>query len=310
MRTEQEKMRLLLDAVLEGFARGENAMALSRKLLEAEQNDIVGTLLSYDLQTGRYNSRARARVADWKTWCSQLAGVLRPYFPRCRTLLEVGCGEATTMGGVLEELGGSAADVYGFDISWSRISEGRAWLGNLKQNASLFVADLFRIPLADNSVDVVYTSHSLEPNGGREEAALRECLRVARSAVVCVEPLYELANAEQRQHMQSHGYVRGLRAAASALGASIQAFELFPYAPNPLNPSGVMILEKHAGAVDHCGPLEWQCPLTAAPMECDKDMFCVPRYGLVYPVLRGVPLLRTEHVVVASKLNPPGLARH
>jgi ubiquinone/menaquinone biosynthesis C-methylase UbiE len=38
----------------------------------------------------------------------------------------------------------------------------------MNQQADLVVADLFHIPFADNSVDVVYTSHSLEPNGGRE----------------------------------------------------------------------------------------------------------------------------------------------
>lgn len=57
-------MRLHLDSVHEGFASGENAMAISRELLREKHNDIVSTLLSYDLQAGRYNKRARAKPAE------------------------------------------------------------------------------------------------------------------------------------------------------------------------------------------------------------------------------------------------------
>lgn len=146
-------------------------------------------------------------------------------------MLEVGCGESTVLGGVLRELGRDVSGAYGFDVSWSRVNEGRLWLRELNQRANLFVADLFRIPFADNSIDVVYTSHSLEPNGGRERAALQECLRVARRAVVLIEPLYELANDEQRERVQSHGYVTRLRESAVGIQAAITAFELLPYSP-------------------------------------------------------------------------------
>lgn len=67
------------------------------------------------------------------------------------------------------------------------------------------MADLFDIPLKDASVDVVYTSHSHEPNGGLEEDAIRELMRIARRAVILVEPIYELANSEAQSRMRTHG---------------------------------------------------------------------------------------------------------
>lgn len=110
----------------------------------------------------------------------------------------------------------------GLDISWSRCTEGQSWLSEKEVAARLFVADLFNIPLEDESVDVIFTSHSIEPNGGREEDALRELMRVARRAVVLIEPIYELANADAQSHMRSHGYVRGLKETAERLGAKVK----------------------------------------------------------------------------------------
>ena len=58
------------------------------------------------------------------------------------------------------------------DISLSRLHLGRRLLknmrGDLAKNLTLFVADMAMMPLADNSVDAVFTSHALGPNHGRE----------------------------------------------------------------------------------------------------------------------------------------------
>ena len=53
-----------------------------------------------------------------------------------------------------------------------------------------------------------------------------ECLRVARKAVVLVEPIYELASTEAQARMRHHGYVRRLREAAEALDCEIEDYRL------------------------------------------------------------------------------------
>ena len=116
------------------------------------------------------------------------------FTPDARSILEVGCGEATTLYGVIQELKFNKLEALGFDISWSRINKGNEWLSEQQVSAQLFVANLFEIPLQDNSIDVVYTSHSFEPNGGKEHAAIKELLRIARKTVVFVELIYELAD--------------------------------------------------------------------------------------------------------------------
>ena len=308
MKIKTEQMAEVILGMREAYFQGRNAMEWCREYFRnskiiAEGNDLLATLVAYDLQAGSYVSAARSdREKKWR-WCSQLADLLVGVLAEGDSILEVGVGEATTLAGVLGELGSKAGQAFGFDVSWSRVAEGRTWLRENGQGASLFVADLLNIPMGDGSVDVVYSSHSLEPNRGKEEEALRECLRVARKAVVLVEPIYELASAEAQARMRHHGYVEGLRATAEQLGAEVLDYRLLDYSPNPLNQSGVLCLKKTgiSGSTNQAAP--WRCPITGAELNCADDVFYAAEVGMAYPVLKGIPMLRAEHAIVASKLG-------
>jgi uncharacterized protein YbaR (Trm112 family) len=181
-----------------------------------------------------------------------------------------------------------------------------AWLSEKGMSARLFVADLFDIPLDNESVDIVYTSHSIEPNGGREVDAIRELIRVARCAVVLVEPIYELAHSEAQSRMRSHGYVRGLKRTIEDLGASVTDYRLLNHVSNPLNPSGVIVIDKSERKHDQKAAKRadptWRCPLTHRPLRDMGDVFVAEQTGLAYPVMRGIPLLRREHGIIASRI--------
>lgn len=301
LQSDVAELRHLILGMRAAYARGENAMEYARQAAGAIGNSVVATLIAYDLQAGSYVADARENPERNSRWCAQLAEILDPLLSRQSSLLEVGCGEATTLAGVLQRLANTPSHALGLDISWSRCTEGQGWLAKKKVRARLFVADLFNIPLEDESVDVVYTSHSIEPNGGREEDAIRELMRVARRAVVLIEPIYELANADAQSRMRSHGYVRGLKETAERLGAKVNDYCLLDHISNPLNPSGLVLIEKSGISKAGVAPA-WRCPLTHTAMSDQGDVFVGQTSGLVYPVLRGIPLLRAEHGVVASKL--------
>jgi hypothetical protein len=284
------------------FASGGNAMSAARSLLGSDINNPVATLVAYDLQAGSYIRLARENPYLTRRWGEQIAELLRPFAEDELSLLEVGSGEATTLAAVVQTLSETAVTALGCDCSWSRIAQGQTWLAEQRVTATTFVGDLFRIPLADDSIDIVYTSHSLEPNGGREIEAIRECMRVARTAVILVEPLYELADASAQARMREHGYVSGLHEAARSCGADVQDYRLLPLAKNPLNPPGVLALAKKEPRPKLKAP-QWQCPLTGAVLDAAGDVFIARQMGVVYPVLRGVPLLRTEHAVVAGQIT-------
>lgn len=278
---------------------GGNAMEYARNISRTNENKVIATLLAYDLQSGNYINRVRKSPESNTTWCNQLQALISPYLTTNSSVLEAGCGEATTLSEVLAIIG-KKVEAYGFDISWSRCNEGRNWLTEQKQRARLFVGDLFNIPLEDNCVDVVYTSHSIEPNGGKETEALKELYRVAKTALIIVEPLYELASEEARVRMSKNGYISNLRLAAQSLGLPISDFRLLEYSPNPLNPSGVMIIEKNSKKDKK---ISWRCPVTLEKLSDEGDVFTQMETGLVYPVLRGIPMLTSNNVIIASGIK-------
>jgi ubiquinone/menaquinone biosynthesis C-methylase UbiE len=291
------------------YERGDNAMAWARANTNEIGNSVVSSLIAYDLQAGSYVANARANPSFVNTWCRQLASLIKPHVDAGDTVLEVGVGEATTFAGVVKSLSSSVnISPFGFDVSWSRLKVAQKWASENEVDARIFVGDLFRIPLADNSIDVIYTAHSLEPNGGRELHAIKELLRVARKAVILVEPIYELAPEEAQKRMDDHGYVRNLKVTAEQLTGNVVEYGLLEHCINPLNPSGVVALVKtdiqpkeNLTSISYQGV--WQCPLTGAHLKEDRDLFYAAQVGIAYPVLRGIPLLRAEHGVLASQIS-------
>jgi hypothetical protein len=78
-------------------------MQQAREILTADhgsaQNHVLATLIAYDLQAGSYVEGARKDPEAKLRWCQQLADLIDPFLPPGGSLLEVGVGEATTMGG-------------------------------------------------------------------------------------------------------------------------------------------------------------------------------------------------------------------
>jgi len=305
----------LLQRVAELYAQGGNITQYLRGLADSPSatNSIEDILIAYDFQAGSYveavekdeDARAYKRAYD-----AAIVDVLIELgVKNGDTLMEVGVGEATTLVGVQRALHERSAEpkaMFGFDLSWSRIKVGQDYVGNKAvspQDIELATGDLFQSPFRENSIDIVYTSHSLEPNGGREAEALAELYRVARRYIVLLEPAYELTdNDAARARMESHGYVRGLREHAEARGYKVLRHELFPLCANPLNPTGLLVIEKDASASsasENGSP--WACPLTRTALTQSAEGWHSAESLLAYPVLGGVPCLLPQNAVVASR---------
>jgi SAM-dependent methyltransferase len=289
--------------IKELFDSGANVMEYYRNQSNSRNNSIEAIKISYDLQAGTYIEGYKNNVEFNVLYTKALAGVLEG-LGQVDSILEAGVGEATTLANVVEKMKIKPSYSCGFDISWSRVNYARAFARSKKVNDNwLFTGDLFHVPLKDNCVDIVYTSHSIEPNGGREKEAIQELYRIASKYLVLLEPAYELASDEAKARMEHHGYVRGLKSTAEHLGYKVVEYRLFDYTINPLNPTGLLIIEKDATA----GPVtpQFVCPITGGELERSGDCYYGNESLMAYPIIGGVPCLLAENGILASGFNKP-----
>ena len=284
----------------EFFAQGKNITALLREQHNTSLNTEEIIELAYDLQAGSYIKGMESAVLSEhkREYSREIADIISSL---CKpdSIMEAGVGEATTFSGVLKSLSPDITS-YGFDISWSRVAYARQWLYKHELTTThLCTGSLFEIPFMDNSIDVVYTSHSIEPNGGNEKAIITELYRVAKKYLILLEPGYELASDEVRQRMDAHGYCKNLKETAYSLGYNVLEHKLFPYSANPLNPTAITVIEKNESNL--CSAGVFACPKYKTSLEELGGMMFSEEGLTVYPVIDGIPCLRTENGIIAGK---------
>ncbi len=269
-------------------------------LVKHNTQDIIE--MSYDLQAGSYIESMQDE--NWLSFMELYSQkIVDEILNLCNpaSIMEAGVGEATTFSSVVKKLG-SNVESYGFDLSLSRALYAQKWLkSNDIKNSIISTGDLLNMPFCDNSIDVVYTSHSIEPNGGKEEAILKELYRVANRYIVLLEPGYELSTDEIKARMDSHGYCKDLKNIALSLGFSVIKHEMFPYCANPLNPTAILIIEKNSSSFSSGSLEKFACPKYKAPLKKIGETYFSKESLYLYPIICGIPCLRKENGILATK---------
>lgn len=267
----------------------------------ASENTREAVHVAYELQAGSYVgsvTRDYRRMLQQQVYTSAIAEVISPLRPA--TILDAGVGEATTLCYVIPALEARPTYVSGFDIAYGRIRHARDFCRPFEPffRPALTTGDLFDIPKADNSFDLVLTSHAIEPHRGREKDALAELARVSRRWLALFEPSYELGSDESRARMDGHGYVRGLLDAAEAVGLQVMEHRLLEVSINPLNPTGVHLFRKDGDGAS--GPRD-ACPACKTALHDVRGHLYCRVCSLVYPVIDGIPcLLRTNGILATD----------
>ena len=285
----------------ERYKNGDNIIQYLKDKEQREYNTIEDILISYDLQAGSYISALLENPDPVKEkYIQSLAERLNKIGPQ-KSILEVGVGEATILVPLLKLLNWGQISALGFDISWSRLKFAKEFASdNEVSSISLFQADLFEIPLEDNSVDIVYTSHSIEPNGGREEEALKELYRITNKYLILLEPSFELADENGKERMNKHGYIKGLPAVIKDLGLELVEYRLFDYSINPLNPTCLYIIKK---SQSENNALHLICPITKEILKkYNENLMYAENAGLSYPVIDGIPCLLKDNAILTTHL--------
>ncbi len=286
----------------EAFAQGKNIMAVWRERGLTDANSLDAIEVAYDLQTGSYQAlmeKAWFREIKYK-FTAELASIFDNI--GAETVLEAGAGEATTLAHVLQKMQAKPVHAFGFDLSWSRTALGRAYLKSVGVEADLFVAELSAIPIPDSSVDVVFTSHAVEPNRGREREILSELYRITSRNLILIEPSNTLGSEETRKHIEKHQYCLNLHQIALDLGFEVIDHRIFGNSPNPLNEHSIIhIRKKDTDKNKKVIESIFICPRCSKPLsEVKGHLFC-ENEGVVYPILDGIPCLRAGHAIIAGQ---------
>jgi SAM-dependent methyltransferase len=150
------------------------------------------------------------------------------------SILEVGCGFGWHLRAIAGAFPGRRA--VGVDFSLSQLQQGRDYLAG--SGAQLAQADAARLPFADDSIDIVFTSGLLMcVHPDRLIDMLRELRRVSRHAVIAMEVAHEHIDSPARRSIalsagwHCHSYAAALPQAGIRLQHSM-AFRSFASSPD------------------------------------------------------------------------------
>lgn len=289
------------------YSSGGNIIRYLKNADHRMQNEIEDIMISYDFQAGSYTDVFRNHAEYGfikKCQAEKLAGIIDGFSCPIESLLEAGVGEATTLVPTWGYLKRKDIEWFGGnDISYSRIHVARQFAAaEGAETANLFVADIFDMPIKDNGMDVVYTFHSMEPNGSFESELLDELYRIAKKYIILIEPDYNLADAAGKRRMDENGYVKDVAVIARNKGWKIIVDEPFGIDSNALNPAGVLVIEKKPEAESDRSASKFCCPVTHTALEVIGNAYFSMESLLAYPILNGIPCLRKENAILATKM--------
>ncbi len=291
--------------IVEEYKNGNNLIKFLKENYSKTLNNNEITQLSYDIQAGSYVKKAEQNPDFEKERGKAYAEVIQS-LGIFDSILEAGVGEATSMAALVKELKNPPLELKGFDISFSRILYAQNFIKNKTNSKINFcVGDICNCPLSDNSVDLVYTIHALEPNGGNELALIKELIRVTNKYLVLFEPHYELGNLKSKEHIENHGYVKNLAGIAEQLGHRVKDNKiLFESNPWTYNNTGAIVIEKnHQDKIikNKKNSLSgWACPISKESLRDENDFLYSEEAMTIYPVIKTIPILIKSKSILAS----------
>ena len=116
-----------LKQIRDVFLNGGNVIKYLKSLEGRQKNNVDDILISYDFQSGQYIKNLDLNINFKIDYCQSLANRINE-FEDCNSILEIGIGEATTLGVLKGMLKKEFNYSGGFDISWSRLNFAKSFL--------------------------------------------------------------------------------------------------------------------------------------------------------------------------------------
>ena len=212
-----------------------------RKKTNLPEQEIIK--LSYDIQSGSY-------VKNFNHFKSKkvLSQVIKEInSTNFKSLMDFGCGELTNFYTLIDNIKTKNKLFVANDLSFTRILIGKKFLKKKKKKIQikLFSNNSIRIPLPDNSIDIVTSCHALEPNRNNAHKILKELWRISKKKLILLEPNNQLGDKLIKKRFEENNYILDLEKKIKKITLKYKIINN-KYNINPLNPASIFILEKNS----------------------------------------------------------------
>jgi ubiquinone/menaquinone biosynthesis C-methylase UbiE len=284
------------------FDKGANITTELKRRANTNESSIEAIRIAYDFQSGvsiqgyLKNSTYSQRLTDL------FVTTIARYFPHTRSILDVGCGELTNTACLYAKLRGFDG-FLAMDLSMSRLLMGRKFVQEhypMLAALSLFSGSMDDLPFESNSIDLIVSSHAVEPNRGKEYEMISELTRVARFGLVLQEPDYQRASENQKRRMDELGYVDGIEAAVRQCGCVLDIVPL-PIWVNELNKTSFFVVRKSQPGEERCR--SFVDPISKGVLIRDGEFFFSPDRGVLYPIVKGIPNFDVSSSIICTKFQ-------
>ena len=256
--------------------------------------------MRYDIRSGLSIKNFYKRKSFFSIYIKEVIDLISSNFPKTSTILDCGAGELVTSNLILKKLK-NLKKMYCFDFSLQRLLDGKNNVNKFSQKKLLiFCADMFNIPLPDNSIDLVTTYQALEPNGSSEYNLIRELLRVSKNGLFLMEPDYENGSKAQKKRMKKLNYVKNLPKTIKKLGYKCKVIKMKNYS-NSLNKcSAFIVFKKEKKKTNHPNFVD---PLNKSFLKNKKDYLYNQNTGHLYLKFNSIPILIREKALFVPFLK-------
>ena len=288
-----------------------NISKFLRNKLKLNENTSEIIEVVYDLQAGKYNADYKINPVERSKYSKELASIIDKNISNSNTLLDVGCGELTTISLILKELNKKPKNLFVFDISWSRIFKGLDFANEILLHEDYlklipFVSDITEIPLKDKSIDVTTSSYALYSSHGRLKLLMSELFRVTKDKLLLFEPCYEMASPLGRKRMDELKYIRNVKKTIVELGGTLAETLVIQNNTNPLTPTVCYVIYPPQRKVKDSSykknSSNFTIPGTNYPLTQLDNFYVSIDTGICFPILKSIPIFRNKSAILASAL--------
>lgn len=253
--------------------------------------------LSYEAQAGSYVSEMNTCKNEYSLYRESIAKHLNLYITDSSSILDAGCGELTSSIELISSL--SKQKYIGLDGSFSRLIVGRSVINSAIDhninNVQLVASSLLNIPLESSSIDVVFTSHALEPNFINSKIIIAELSRVTKKYLVLFEPCYETASQEMKDHMNKHNYVRNIEKDCLSSGLIlINKIEIHESIEPLRNKTTMFLFEKILTLQSSTSSINYVTPnnIKSSLIELSDGSLVSKHENIIYPSVLGIKVIQ------------------